>query len=151
GTDIVLFTIDDIAPSGAFVWPGANGYVSSATVQVIASATDTQGDPQGSGVTNTQIEISTGTSSKYYWTGSSWTATQLWITTTTTANPWYYTIPTNALVTDNLYYLRMNLIDKAGNPFTSQTSSFTYVTEAPTTTFTSPINGSFLNALPSSQ
>ena len=49
------------------------------------------------GVNLIQVEISTGLGgSKNYWTGSAWTTSQTWITTTT-ANPWNYTIPTTAL------------------------------------------------------
>ena len=66
-----------------------------------------------------------------YWNGSSYQSGQIWITTTT-ANPWYYTISCCALASGNLYYLRTQLTDAAGNVFTSLTSTFTYNTTAPT-------------------
>src|SRR5207302_8072099 len=94
-----------------------------------------------------QVEISTGLgASKYYWTGSSYTLNQTWITTTT-ANPWYYTLPASALA-NGLYYARLQLTDFAGNPFTTFTSTFTYNTTAPTVTINplAPNNG-FYSAL----
>ena len=127
GTDIINFNLDDVPPHGAITWPGANAAVSSATVNVVGTATDDQ-----SGVGTTQIEVSTGQGgTPMYWNGSSYQSGQIWITTTT-ANPWSYTISSSALASGNLYYLRTQLTDAAGNVFTSLTSTFTYNTTAPT-------------------
>ena len=100
-----------------------------------------------SGVSLLKVEISTGTgTAQSYWTGSAWSAPlgQTWIPTTT-ANPWYYTIPIPALAPANgsLFYLRLQLTDNAGNIFTSATSTFTYNTTAPSVTITPrfPNNG----------
>src|SRR4029077_19023333 len=83
----VNFNVDFVPPAGSLSWPGANIAVDSATVQLTGSATDDL-----SGVNTLQVEISTGLGgSKYYWTGSSYTLNQTWITTTT-ANPWFYTL-----------------------------------------------------------
>src|SRR5207302_79177 len=124
----INFNVDFVAPAGALTWPGANAAVSSAAVQMTGSETDDL-----SGVNTLQVEISTGLgASKYYWTGSSYTLNQTWITTTT-ANPWYYTLPASALA-NGLYYARLQLTDFAGNPFTTFTSTFTYNTTAPTVT-----------------
>ena len=127
GTDIINFNLDDVPPQGAITWPSANAAVSSATVNVVGTATDDQ-----SGVGTTQIEVSTGQGgTPMYWNGSSYQSGQIWITTTT-ANPWSYTISSSALASGNLYYLRTQLTDAAGNVFTSLTSTFTYNTTAPT-------------------
>ena len=101
------FTIDNTPPVGTLAWPLANQAVSSNTVLLTGSETDVTGDPAGSGVTTLQVEISTGTSPKYYWTGSSYTLTQTWITTAT-ANPWTYNLPSAALASGTLYYVRVS-------------------------------------------
>src|SRR4029077_19710520 len=131
GTDVMNFTVDDASPTATLAWPGALAAVSSATVQMTGSDSD---DAGGSGVNVLQVEVSTGLGgSKYYWTGSSYTATQTWITTTT-ANPWFYTIPAGALLSGIQYYLRTQVSDFAGNTFTLATSTFTYNTTGPTVT-----------------
>src|SRR4029077_20539228 len=89
--------------------------------------------------------ISTGLGgSKYYWTGSSYTLNQTWITTTT-ANPWFYTFPAAALA-NGLYYVRVQATDLAGNLFTGLTSTFTWNTTLPSVTITpqAPNNGFYL-------
>ena len=141
GTDIVNFNLDDVPPSGAIAWPGTNTAVSSSTIQMTGPATDDL-----SGVALTQVEVSTGLgASKYYWTGSSYTLNQTWIATTT-ANPWYYTIPSGAL-SSGVYYLRLQLTDVAGNPFTSQTSTVTYDITPPLVAVTTPVAGVFYSAV----
>ena len=105
------------------------------------------GDAAGSGVNTLQVEISTGLgASKYYWTGSSYTLNQTWITTTT-ASPWFYTLPAAALATGNLYYVRLQLTDFAGNVFTLPTSTFTYNTTAPSVSISTPIAGKFYSTV----
>ena len=138
GTDIVFFNLDDIPPAGVITFPAANASVSSTVVHMTGTDTDDL-----SGVSLIQVEISTGTSPKSYYTGSGWTGAQTWITTTTTLNTWSYSIPSSALASGVLYYLRLQLTDNAGNSFTSITSTFTYDTQAPTVTISSPITGGF--------
>src|SRR5207253_1155734 len=135
----ISFKIDNVAPTGSISYPSANASISSATVVMTGAATD-----ELAGVQTIQVEISTGSGSKSYWTGSTWTAagTQLWIGTTT-ANPWFYTISSGALVSGNIYYLRLQLTDAAGNPFTSQISTFTYDTQPPTIGISTPLTGNF--------
>ena len=134
----VSFNVDFVVPSGTITYPSANQPISSATIQMTGSESDDL-----SGVNLTQVEISTGLgASKNYWTGSGWTTSQTWITTTT-ANPWFYTIPAAALASGNLYYLRLQLTDVAGNVFTGFTSTFTYDTQAPTVTISSPVASGF--------
>src|SRR5207249_3445911 len=112
-----------------------------------------QDDTGGSGLKATfNIEIATGpVGTRSDWTGSSWTAAGspvTWITTNT-ANPWYYSISSNALVSGNAYYLRTQATDRAGNTFTSQTSTFTFNTTAPTVVIsTQPPGNGFYSALP---
>src|SRR5207302_9604703 len=142
GTDVISFIVDSTSPTITLTWPAANAAVSSSTVQMTGTDGD---DAGGSGVNLIQVEISTGLAgSKVYWNGASWQAGQLWITTTT-VNPWIYTIPNSALAPGNgkLYYLRIQANDFAGKLFTSQTSTFTYNTTAPTVTITpqAPNNG----------
>ena len=115
--------------------------MSSATVQMTGSATDDL-----SGVNLVQVEISTGLSPKSYYTGSGWTPSQIWITTTT-ANPWIYTIPTNALFSGTLYYVRAQLTDQASNTFDTQITTFTYDTQAPAVTIAMPVANNFYSAL----
>ena len=152
GIDVITLTIDDNPPTGTLTYPAASAGTSSATVQMSGTATDITGDPAGSGVSIIQVEISTGTgASKFDWTGSTWSANAnnnlpTWITTTT-ANPWYYTIPANALVSGNKYYLRFQLYDAAGNLFTSQVSTFTYDTTAPTVTISTPVANNFYSLI----
>src|SRR4029077_8761332 len=71
----------------------------------------------------------------------SYTLNQTWITTTT-ANPWFYTLPAAALA-NGLYYVRVQATDLAGNLFTGLTSTFTYNTTLPSVTITpqAPNNG----------
>src|SRR5262249_9152195 len=125
-------------------YPPANASISSNTVQLTGTATE---DAGGSGITLTQVEVSTGLGgSKAYWTGSTWTApaSQTWITTTT-APTWAYSLVNGAgLASGNLFYLRLRLIDVAGNTFTSQTSTFTYDTTAPVVVISTPTdNGGY--------
>src|SRR5437879_3629480 len=141
GTSI-SFIVDSTSPTVTLTWPAANAAVSSSTVQMTGTDGD---DAGGSGVNLIQVDISTGLAgSKAYWNGASWQAGQLWITTTT-VNPWIYTIPNSPLAPGNgkLYNLRIQSNDFAGNLFTSQTSTFTYNTTAPTVTITpqAPNNG----------
>ena len=140
GTDVMNFIVDDASPTATLSWPGANAVVSSAAVQMTGTAAD---DASGSGVNTIQVEISTGTGgAKQYWTGGGWQSGQIWITTST-ANPWFYTISNTALLTGIQYYLRVQDTDVAGNTFTLPTSTFTYNTTAPTVTITpnAPNNG----------
>ena len=137
----VSFIVDNTPPSGSIVWPSASAAVSSATIQMTGSATDDL-----AGVQTVAVEISTGTlGTKSCWSGAGWTASGCVndFISTTTANPWVYTISSSALVTGNLYYIRLQLTDFAGNVFTSPTSTFTYNTTAPTVTITPqpPNNG----------
>jgi len=92
-------------------------------------------------------EISTGLGgSKYYWTGSSYTSNQTWITTTT-ANPWFYTLPVGALA-NGLYYVRVQATDFALNQFTSLTSTFTWNNSNPSVTITPQVpNNGFYSAV----
>jgi hypothetical protein len=129
----ISFKVDFVVPAGTITWPTANATLSSATIQMTGSESDDL-----AGVQITQVQISTGTdTSASYWTGSTWTApgATTWLTTTT-ANPWYYTIPNPALVTGNLYYLRSQIIDAAGNSFATPITTFTYNTSTPTATIT---------------
>ncbi len=69
-----------------------------------------------------------------YWTaGSTWSAVQTLITTTT-ASPWFYTIPSGALLSGIQYYLRAQATDVASNFNTTQITTFTYNTTPPTVT-----------------
>ena len=148
GTDVMNFTIDDNPPSGTIVWPGPSAAISSATVQIAGTETDVSGDPAGSGVNTVQVEISTGTGgSKSCLNGTTWSAPGCvnGFVSTTTANPWFYTIPNAALAPANgsYIYLRTQLVDFAGNSFTTPITTFTYNTTAPTVTMSPqpPNNG----------
>ncbi len=146
----ITFTIDDVAPVGVITYPATNAAVSSNTIQMTGTDSDITGDPAGSGikaVNGIQVEISTGLGTKSYWTaGSTWSTNQTWISTTT-SSPWFYTIPSTALLSGTSYYLRLQLTDNAGNVFTSQPSTFTYNTTAPTVTISNPTNNAFYNAV----
>ena len=143
-TASVSFNLDDQPPTGSIAWPSANAAISSASIHMTGAEADDL-----AGVQITQLEISTGTGSKSYWTGSTWTVpgSQTWITTTTAAS-WNYTIPSVALVSDQLYYLRAQFIDFAGNIFTTQITTFTYDTTAPTVVISTPANGAFYSVQP---
>src|ERR1019366_4790876 len=128
-TAAVTFNLDDVPPNGTIDWPGASATVSSSAVQLSGTATDDL-----SGVQTLKVEITTGTGvARSCWNGSAWSVPncQAGFVNTTAANPWSYTIPAQGLATGNLYYLRLQLTDVAGNIFISQTSTFTYDTRAP--------------------
>ena len=138
GTDVIIFNVDFVVPAGTITRPSPNAPVSSTTIEMTGSDTDDL-----SGVSLIQVEISTGSSPKSYYTGSGWTGAQTWITTTTTLNTWAYNIPSSALVSGNLYHLRLQLTDAAGNFFDTQTTTFTYDTQAPAVTISTPVANNF--------
>ena len=144
GVDSITFNVDFVPPAG-------NDFLSEPFCQCDhlkrdhsydrLDADDLSGVQHSSGNLHRHITQS-------YWTGSGWTASQTWITTTT-ANPWFYTIPSIALVSGNLYYLRAQFTDVAGNVFAT-VDYHVHLRHASTERddFTSPVaNGFYSNIL----
>jgi len=102
------------------------------------------------GIQTVQIEISTGTDiSQSYWTGSAWTRPRRLKPGSPPRPPIPGTIRFRPSLwfSDTLYYLRLQITDKAGNTFTSQTSTFTYDTTGPTVFISTPTNGAYYSSI----
>ncbi len=90
-----------------------------------------------------EIKISTnGTGQLYYWTGSSWTTTVTWLSTTKDSSAaWHYTVP-STLIGDSSYTVAARALDYAGQYSTVySTRIFTIDTSSPTVTITAPADG----------
>ena len=139
GTDVMNFNVDFVAPAGTITWPSPLAPVSSTTIQMTGSDTDDL-----SGVKPFKSKSRRARRRSLITRGSGWTpGRKPGSPPTTTPNTWTYTIPSAALVSGNLYYLRLQLTDVAGNLFTTHVTTFTYDTQAPAVTISTPVAGNF--------
>src|SRR6185437_4151974 len=139
GVDVVSFNVDFVAPAGAITLPAANAFVNSLPL-ITGTASDDL-----AGVSNVNVEISSGAGTRSYWTGSGWSGSQGWNAATLYTSSWTYATPT--WTTGIQFYLRLQVIDAAGNSFVTQASTFTYETQSPTITMSQPTAGAFYSGV----
>ena len=109
--------------------------------------TGTASSNSGTGTTvkTTQVAIED-TTSKLWWTGTSFSSTsQTFVTAGGTTN-WSLALPVGKLTSANTYTIIAKATDSLGNTGTSATVSFTYSTAPPTVTITYPVNGATYDA-----
>src|SRR6185437_7975581 len=107
GVDVVSFNVDFVVPSGAITLPAANAFVNSLPL-ITGTASDDL-----AGVSNVNVEISSGAGTRSDWSGS-----QGWNAATLYTSSWTYASPT--WTTGIQFYLRLQVIDAAGNSFVTQ-------------------------------
>src|SRR6185312_12268201 len=82
------FNVDFVAPAGAITLPAANAFVNSLPL-ITGTASDDL-----AGVSNVNVEISSGAGTRSYWTGSGWSGSQGWNAATLYTSSWTYASPT---------------------------------------------------------
>src|SRR5262249_31309288 len=118
------------------VLPAAAAQVNS--VPTISGTT--ADDAGGSGVNLIDIEISSGSGTRSYWNSSTsqWVSNVQHWNPVTVAAPWTYSTAGLGLLPDKDYYIRIRVTDAAQNFFITQTSTFTYDTQPPTISLSTP-------------
>ncbi len=145
-TTSAQFYIDIATPTAAITTP-----VTGATLKTPPTITGTAWDDvTGSSLTSIQIIISSGTGTKSYWNGGSsqWVAGTVTSNTVTLSTTWTYTTAGLGLVPDKDYYIVLQVMDKAGNTFISLPSTFTYDTQPPTVSISTPVEQGYYSSLP---
>jgi hypothetical protein len=108
GTDVIKFVVDNTPPTEGITAPSATNIVGLTQIAGTADATL-------SGLNRVEIKISTGVGSLYYWTASSFTTTETWLTATNDSSvAWHYTVPI-AMVADATYTVVARSLDFSGN------------------------------------
>ncbi|MDI6791472.1 MAG: Ig-like domain-containing protein, partial [bacterium] len=141
----VTFNYDLVNPSSSITIPTDGSAFNDTNAPANFTGTATDGF---SGVNTVQIRLRRASDS-WYWNGSAWVASaNTWVTVTGTTS-WSYPWPAAAMTADGNYFLQSRAIDFAGNVQDPGVSGvgFTYDTQRPGSSISSPANGSKINSL----
>lgn len=141
GVNQNTFNFDTQLPSSVITTP-ANGLNTNSLNQIVGTASDAL-----SGVNRVEASIKRNIDN-YYWTGSFWSSTQVWLPATGTTN-WTYPWPNPG---GGSYTIQSRAIDNANNQESpGPGNTFTFSPVGPTSTITNPVHGTRIKTLPQIQ
>ncbi len=142
-SDPNVMKIDNITPESSITDP-TNG----SQVNILTSISGDALDSGGSGLAFVNISIRRNTDLQY-WDGTTWTAFEVWLSTTGTST-WTRTTNLPPWETGKNYTIRSRATDFAGgHEIIDKETLFFFDTDSPFSIITSPVDGSYTNALTS--
>jgi hypothetical protein len=140
-SDPNIMKIDNVTPISTITAP-TNG----SQVNVLSSISGVASDAGGSGLAFTNISIRRNTDLQY-WDGTTWTAFEVWLSTTGTSS-WSRTTDLPPWETGKNYTIRSRAADFAGGKEIIDEETIIYFdTDSPFSIITNPGDGSYLNNL----
>ncbi|MFZ2778643.1 MAG: fibronectin type III domain-containing protein, partial [Candidatus Moraniibacteriota bacterium] len=138
GTDD--FAYDTTPPVAAVTL--SNSYYNATTWNQASTINGTASDVTSS-VANVQLEIQDNTSSGNYWTGSTWSSTETWLSASGTT-AWSYNLDKANLTSGHNYTITARATDSAGNLMSTNyaTGDFNYDSIAPVISFVDDVSSS---------
>ncbi len=135
-------TFDTDRPSSAITIPANGAYLNS-----LPTISGSASDNDGSGITEVRISIKRNSSDEY-WNGSGWVGLETWSLTSGTTL-WSKSSGLPFWESGEDYTIRSTATDNATNvEIPSSGNTFTFETDKPSSTITTPTDGAYLNSLP---
>ncbi|UCH88907.1 MAG: hypothetical protein JSV49_11830, partial [Thermoplasmata archaeon] len=103
-----VFTFDSELPISSITYPQAGSYLNE-----LETITGNASDPGGAGLRSIEIKIKS-TDDNTYWSGSSWTSNEFWLSVDGT-NQWSFDAHNIKWLTDSIYNIVTRAKDFAGN------------------------------------